>query len=272
MRDHVFPRSLVGRFFDFNRRISRAITPDHAHEANVFGAYRKIGALLMSHPRVSTVADVGAGRWWQFPAQYKEWYRIRLIGLDIDGSAMSANALLDERIECDVVHSIPLQPGSVDLCMIHSGIEHFADNGRVLQNLFEVLRPGGFILAQFPNRYAPFAMANQLLPHSVSKWLLGRAMGDTAVALGYRAHYDRTNYSAFRNLAMQVGFRELYYMPGYYSSSYCEFFVPLFMLSYALYLIRFAIGIKNLASYNIWVLHKPANTPDEPLFQFYAWR
>src|SRR5229473_494116 len=142
--------SVLDRFISLNRRTAEAITPGHVHEANVFGMYRKLGTILMSHPRISTVVDVGAGKAWHFPAYYKEWFNIQLIGLDIDASEMSDNELLDDKIECDVVSHIPLERRSVDLFMIRSGIEHFRDNELALRNLFQALRPGGFILAQFP--------------------------------------------------------------------------------------------------------------------------
>src|SRR5262249_55036298 len=150
----------LGSFLDVNRRISKALTPKHVHEANVFGGYRKLGAMLLSHPDVRRVVDVGSGKSWHFPKHYKEWYGIHLIGVDIDAAEMLANELLDEKLECDVVESIPVEPGSVDLIMINSGVEHFHDNERFLRNAYQALRPGGFLLAQFPNRYAPFAIAN----------------------------------------------------------------------------------------------------------------
>jgi SAM-dependent methyltransferase len=254
-----------------NRAAADAITPSHVHEANVFGMYRKLGSVLMSHPRVSTVVDVGAGKSWQFPSHYKDWYNIRLIGLDIDATEMSDNVLLEDRIECDVVSEIPLEPGSVDLFMIHSGIEHFRDNELALRNLFRALRPGGFILAQFPNRYAVFAIANRLLPQKVTGWLLSKFMGP-ATELGYPAYYDRTNYSAFRKLLRNVGFDEIYYVPGFFSSSYFGFFLPLFACAYIFDTLCFALGVKNLASYNLWVLQKPGDAIDEQPFKFYAWR
>jgi ubiquinone/menaquinone biosynthesis C-methylase UbiE len=263
--------SIIDRFILINRRVAEAITPNHVHEANVFGMYRKLGPVLMAHPRVSTVVDVGAGKSWQFPPHYKDWFNIRLIGLDIDASEMLNNTLLDDKIECDVVSEIPLEAGSVDLFLIHSGIEHFCDNELVLRNMFRALRPGGFILAQFPNRYAPFAIANQLLPQKVTKWLLTKFMGP-ATELGYRAYYDRTNYSAFRKILQNVGFDEVYYLPGFFSSSYFGFFLPLFICAYLVDTLCYGLGIKNLASYNLWILQRPeATTVDEP-FRFYAWR
>lgn len=262
---------IVQRFFEANRRIAQAITPRHIHEANVFGAYRKIGALLLSRPDVRTVVDVGAGKGWHFPRYYKDWYGIKLIGLDIDGAEMTPNTALDVKIECDVADHIPMQDGSADLFMVHSGIEHFSNNQRFLENALRVLRPGGFLVAQFPSRYAPFVIANRLLPESISRRLLNNAMGERANLLGFRAFYDRTDYKAFRRMSAAVGFEEVYHLPGYCSSSYCEFFLPLFALSYLYDALLFTLGIKQLASYNFWVLRKPAPGAEDQPLRLYAW-
>jgi SAM-dependent methyltransferase len=262
---------LLRSFVALNRRVSRAMTPDHFHEANVFAAYHKIGAMLLSHPDTRSVLDVGAGKHWHFPQHYKSWYGIRLIGLDIDGAEMKDNLLLDEKIECDAVERIPVPAGTVDLVMISSGIEHFSNNQRFLENAFDVLRPGGYLIAQFPGRYAPFAVANRLLPKSTSKRLLVASMGETAEHLGFTAHYDRTNYSAFRKMVQASGFDVVYHLPGYNSSSYLEFFVPLYLASYLYDSLMHAMGLRNLAAYNLWVLRKPAEA-DLPEFKLYAWK
>ncbi|HVF16865.1 MAG TPA: hypothetical protein VNA21_08125, partial [Steroidobacteraceae bacterium] len=89
---------MLKKFFAANRRMSQAMTPRHVHEANVFGAYRKLATLLMSRPDVRTVVDVGAGKSWHFPRYYKEWFKIHLIGLDIDAAEMIPNDVLDEKI------------------------------------------------------------------------------------------------------------------------------------------------------------------------------
>ncbi len=258
-------------FWQANRQLSQRMTPRHVHEANVFGAYRKIGTIVLSHPQVSRVADVGAGKEWQFPAYYKSWYGIHLIGLDIDGDEMVGNAALDERIVCDAVEAIPLPDASVDVVMVHSGIEHFHDNERFLRNVFRILRPGGFMLAQFPGRYAPFAIANRLLPDWVAKKVLKVSMGETD-ALGFKAYYDRTNYKAFSKLARDAGFHETYHLPGYFSSSYFEFFSPLFVLSYAYDMLRYSAGNREIASYNLFLLQKPSAEPDFEPFSLYAWQ
>lgn len=262
---------LLRSFFALNKRLSQAITPDHFHEANVFAAYHKIGAILLSHPNTKVVLDVGAGKQWHFPKHYKGWYGIKLIGLDIDGAEMKENLLLDEKVECDAVEQIPLPPESVDLVMISSGIEHFSNNQKFLKNAFDVLGPGGYLIAQFPGRYAPFAVANRLLPNSTSKKLLAASMGETAEHLGFTAHYDRTNYSAFRKMVQASGFKVIYHLPGYNSSSYFEFFVPFYLVSYLCDSAMHAAGLRDLAAYNLWVLRKPGES-DLPEFKLYAWK
>jgi SAM-dependent methyltransferase len=263
--------SLVRSFFASNKRLSQRITPDHFHEANVFAAYHKIGAMLLSHPDTKIVLDVGAGKQWHFPQHYKSWYGIKLIGLDIDGAEMQDNLLLDEKIECDVVEQIPVPVESVDLVMISSGIEHFSNNETFLKNAFAALRPGGYLIAQFPGRYAPFAVANRWLPKSTSKKVLATSMGETSEHLGFTAHYDRTNYSAFRKIVQAAGFDVVYHLPGYNSSSYFEFFVPLYLASYLYDSAMHAVGLRDLAAYNLWVLRKPGEM-DLPEFKLYAWK
>lgn len=258
-------------FFQLNQRLARSITPQHVHEANVFGSYWKIGAMLLSHPDVRRVVDVGAGKKWHFPAHYKAWYGIELIGVDIDEDEMLPNQLVDTKIVCDAVEHIPLPPNSIDLVTVNSGVEHFSDNEKFLQNAYDILRPGGFLLAQFPGRFSPFAILNRVLPQTMSRKLLDK-FTDSPSELGFKAVYDRTNYSAFRKLVSKTGFKEVYYVPGFYSSYYFEFFIPLYLLSYLYDSARFSLGARDLASYNLWVLQKPGNArDDEAAFRFYAW-
>lgn len=264
--------SAISAFVNANRRLCKAITPRHIHEANVFGMYRKIGTMMLSHPKVRRVADIGAGRSWQFPRHYKDWYGITLIGVDIDADEMKGNAAIDQTVVCDVSEDIPLEPASLDLVMIHSGVEHFSDNQRFLANVHAALRPGGVALMQFPGRFAPFALANRLLPGRASRRLLDKTQGDGAKELGFRAYYDRTHYSAFLQMSTTAGFEPLYYLPGYFSSNYCEFLLPLFLVHYAYDVLRYAIGVRNLASYNLWVLRKPGDTGTDISFPLTAWQ
>jgi SAM-dependent methyltransferase len=263
--------TIVSRFLSFNRRMCRRLTSTHIHEANTFAVYKKVGALLLSHPNISRVVDCGAGASWQFPEYYKRWYGIHLIGLDIDPAEMQENRCLDEKIYCDVTDSIPVEPGSIDLIMVSSGIEHFSNNEAFLRNAYDSLRHGGLLIAQFPGRYAPFAIVNRMLPRKHAKALIGVAMQNDVGVLGFTAYYDRTHYSAYAGIAKATGFSVVYYSPGYYSSSYAEFFLPLWLVSYAYDILRFAIGVKNLSSYNLFVLQKTNGSDDPEPFRLYAW-
>jgi SAM-dependent methyltransferase len=264
--------SALSTFFRLNWCASRFVTPKHFAQSNVFETYLKIGTIVLSHPKVAKVADIAAGKMWQFPPYYKDWFKIELIGVDIDGDEMKQNAALDQRIVGDVVEKIPLPDSIVDFVMIHSGMEHFKNNERFLQHAFRILRPGGFLLAQFPSRYAPFAIANRLLPSWLKLNILKIAMGSSAEHLGFKAYYDRTDYSSFCKLCSRVGFKVIYDLQGYFSSGYFMFFFPLYVLSHLFDLTRFALGIRNLASYNLFLLQKPASHPEvEPLRLYFAW-
>ena len=206
-----------------------------------------------------------------FPVIISNGTNIHLIGADIDASEMERNQDLNEKIVCDVTEVIPLPSGSVDLVMVSSGVEHFKNNQAFLGNAYSCLRPGGFMLAQFPGRYAPFAIVNRTLPRRVAKQLLLISMQDDSGVLGFEAYYDRTHYSAFAKIARVEGFNIIYYSPGFYSSSYADFFLPLWLLSYSYDVLRFALGTKNLASYNLFLLQKPELRPTVPAFRLYAW-
>lgn len=255
-------------FVKFNRTLSWLVSPQSLADHDIANEYTRLGALLMSQPNVSRVVDVGAGKVWHFPLHYKKWYGIKLIGVDIDGEEMADNTLLDEKFVADVVENIPVDPESVDLIMVRSGVEHFSDNQRFLDNAYAALRPGGFLIAFFPNRYAPFAIINRMLPQRVSKRVLQETAHETADELGFKVFYDRTNYTGFRRLYAKAGFKAVYHLPSFYSCFYFRFFLPLFFLSYFFDTMRFMIGSPRLAAYHIWVLQKPG--PVEEALQLYT--
>lgn len=262
---------MLRRFIQINRTISQAISPQTLADHHPSNDYARMATLLLSHPKVSRVIDVGAGKVWHFPNYYKEWYDIHLIGMDIDATETVGNSALDEKIVGDVVEGIPVEPNSVDLVMVRSGIEHFSDNERFLHNAFIALRPGGFLVAVFPNRYALFAVINRLLPQRIAKMVLRTTLGTDGSdeGLGFKAYYDRTNYGSFRKMYARVGFNAIYHLPAFYGSYYFQFFVPLFLLSYVYDSIRMVIGNSSLADYHLWILQKPGQQTDEEALRLY---
>ncbi len=248
---------MLRKFVTANRKLSFALTPKHVLQGNVFAQYERLCPLLMSFPDVKTVIDVGAGKSWHFPQWCKEAYGVRLVGLDIDGAEMVGNASLDEAIECDVTQSIPVEPNSADLVTAYSGVEHFSDNHAFLKHAYQALRPGGALIAQFPNDLAPFAIINRLLPEKLKMRLLHALVPGSEGVLGFKIHYDRIRPSRFKTIAKDVGFEVEYYYPGYYSSGYFAAFTPIYMLSYLYDMLRYALGISEISSYSLFILRKP---------------
>jgi hypothetical protein len=50
---------------------------------------------------------------------------------------------------------------------------------------------------------------------------------------------------------------KLYYLCSYMSSGYFNWFLPLFLLSQLLDIVRLSFGTKDMASYNLFVLRRP---------------
>lgn len=252
---------MIKAFVSANRRLSRWLTPDHQHESNVFYMFAKVAAQIIALPTTRTVLDAGAGASWFFDDHFKRAHKIRLIGVDIDAGEMALNDSLDERHVGSVCDALPVRAGSVDAITAYSGVEHFPDNQAFLRNCFEALRPGGRFIAQFPSRYALFATINRLLPQKLAHAVLFTLRPGTEGHMGFRAHYDRTNYSAFKAMAEAEGFEVEYHLPGYYDA-YFNFFTPLFLVWQLVCTALFFVGAKNFATYNLFVLRKPGRSEE----------
>jgi SAM-dependent methyltransferase len=218
--------------------------------------FPKLAAVLFALPSTRRVIDAGAGAAWCFPIEYKRYFDLTLIGVDIDAGEMVLNLALDERIVGDVCASLNVEKGTADLITAYSGVEHFPDNAAFLRNCHEALRPGGRWIGQFPSRYASFAILNRLIPEESKKRLLQRLRPDAVDHIGFKAHYDRTHYSAFRKMAEDAGFVVEYWHPGYFHF-YFAFFTPLYLLSLLSGLVRMAFGLRDFATYNLFILRKP---------------
>src|ERR1039458_3633510 len=124
----------------------------------------------------------------------------RAIGVDV-GSAHPAGI---EYIQADLAHT-GLDPGSVDLVVSRSVLEHLSEPLGVFHELHRILRPGGRFVFLTPNRWyyaslAVLAIPNRLHPGLVRR-LTDRKECDTFPTF-YRANTNR----AIRRLARQSGF------------------------------------------------------------------
>nr|WP_200240038.1 methyltransferase domain-containing protein [Thiohalocapsa halophila] len=203
-----------------------------------------------------TVVDVGAGRTCHFDPGPKGKHVSRIVGIDISREEMAHNPLLDDRVVADVCEAIPLDDDSVDLIVGRSVIEHLPDNRAFLQNAFRVLRPGGRLIVCFSNRYAPFALINQLLPSRVAAGLLHSLVSNSAGYLGFPAHYDRCYPRAYEQALTAVGFDVEEHYHSYFGSYPFRFFVPIWMLSISVDFARYHLAPRNACSHNFYLLKK----------------
>ncbi|HXV22982.1 MAG TPA: methyltransferase domain-containing protein [Alphaproteobacteria bacterium] len=240
-----------------NIQLCDSITPSYVRETSAFALFRMrvVTAVLDLSPKV--VVDIGAGRQWHQHPALKQMAGFKLIGVDIDPEEMTKNHALDEQIVSDVTQSINLPPDCADLVTVRSGVEHFRDNGAFLRNLYFLLRPGGRAVMVFPNRFAPFAVLNRILPRRVAMLALRALVPGSEGVLGFEAHYDRTSYTQFKKLAENSGFNVLNVSRSYYSSNYFRFFAPLYLFLLILDHLRYLTAIKSLASFYTFTLEKP---------------
>ena len=65
-------------------------------------------------------------------------------------------------------------------------------------------------------------------------------------------------YSRFKKSAEQAGFIVEYYLPTFMSSDYFSWLFPVFLVSQIVVdVVRMLIGIRDTASYNLFILRKP---------------
>ncbi len=233
-------RDGLRRFVNVNFTLSNNLTPSIVHKTHAYTKYNEAGEMLLRQ-QPQTVLDVGAGKQWHFAPSLKA-PGMNLVGFDIDIAEMASNELLDERLSGDACNGLGVPDGSVDLIMGRAVIEHLHDNNSFLESAHRALREGGRLILTFPNKSAPFAVLNQILPRRVSQWLLLHLVPGSSGKLGFEAFYDRTSSWEFRESLAKVGFEIEEEFASYFSSGYLRFFVPLFVIGlgydYATYLFR----------------------------------
>lgn len=247
----------IQSFIRFNFRISEAITPTYAWGAEAQRVYYKWGVeFLSSRPR--RIIDVGAGKKWHF-AELKT-SDMEVIGIDIEVEEMTNNPSLDHRIEGDCCKNIPV--GNADIVMARAVVEHFHDNEAFCHNVFSALKPGGVLIATFPNKWAPFAIINRMVPNRVAQFLLKHLFPGYGGFVGFEAHYDRCTPNAFRKALTDAGLVVEREFISYFSSMYFAGLFPIYLISLAFDCLRHVAGVPAFSSYLAYTARKPI-TPDQ---------
>jgi SAM-dependent methyltransferase len=143
-------------------------------------------------------------------------------GLDIDGTELDRAGPdgYDEHLVGDITERDPAREERFDLVISRFLLEHVKPIDAALENMRRALKPGGQLVSLLPGRFAPFSLANQVLPHPVSQKLLKWTIRREAV---FPAHYDRCWHSALVRLVAAGGWSSGEVTPVYASAQYLRF-------------------------------------------------
>lgn len=140
-------------------------------------------------PDVSII-DVGSGRSPSIAPKDRP-PGCRYVGLDISKHELqnAARGAYDRVIAHDITQPLPAGE-QFDLMLSWQVFEHVKPLDRALDNLKEVLRPGGTMLAQTSGSFAAFALLARVVPHAIRVRAMTRYLG-TAEDEKFPTHYHR---------------------------------------------------------------------------------
>ncbi|MEM9150757.1 MAG: class I SAM-dependent methyltransferase [Cyanobacteria bacterium P01_F01_bin.3] len=133
--------------------------------------YGKVVPLL--HPD-DRVLDFGAGRaaWYgQDDSKFRSSLRDlrnfakHVVACDVDAAVLE-NPCAHEVVQIDQGEKLPFDDASFDLIVSDYVFEHIVDPGLVCRELERLIKPGGWICARTPNRYAYISMLTRMIHNS----------------------------------------------------------------------------------------------------------
>lgn len=237
------------------RRIERRLPPARSE---LRASYVETVARHMNErPEPTLVVDVGSGRESAFARRRQAGRHITVVGLDASDEELRFNEDVDERRTADLGGRLPFADGEVDVLASSSVLEHLRDTEPLVRESARVLAPGGYAVHMFPSRWAPFAVANRLLPRRAAERLLRLAMPWSRG--GFLAYYDRCSASAMARLHEECGFEVVEVRAGYYQAEYFDAVLPLYLAAALWDLVTHALGARALAATVLLVARRPGS-------------
>ncbi|HEY3266709.1 MAG TPA: class I SAM-dependent methyltransferase [Armatimonadota bacterium] len=205
------------------------------------------------------VVDVGGGKACPFKRRLSPNANAYIIAVDVSADELEHNRDVDEKRVADITRGLPFGPREVDLIVSRSVLEHLTDTEAFVRASYEALKPGGHCIHVLPSRYAPFAIANRLMPNAIARRLLDYLEPFNQGICGFPAHYNRCYPSAMAAAFAGAGFEVSGVTVNYYQSKYYDFFAPLYALSVGYELTVRALGLRNLGASLMIIARKPAD-------------
>lgn len=203
------------------------------------------------------IIDVGGGKNPIINRDLKASLKLLVTGMDISKAELDAAppGSYDHIVCGDITTLTPLP--EADLVVSRSVTEHVNDPSAMFLNIFHALRQGGFVIAYVPNKFAPYALVNALLPNRLTKLLLRSFHWESKEETGFPAVYRRCYPSSFEGLLLDAGFRNVQFRL-LYRSEYCNFFVLLHAAELTWQLITSRLNLRNLCESFIVIAQKPS--------------
>jgi SAM-dependent methyltransferase len=147
--------------------------------------------------------DAGCGRTTRL-RDYRDRIE-RLVGVDLDEAAGSANPYLDDFVSADLDKSLPFADDSFDLVYANFVVEHLADPAHAFAEWRRVLRPGGALVLLTSNRASPFMAAADRLPQRARLAIKRRGAGAEERDV-YATRYLANTPTRLERVAADAGF------------------------------------------------------------------
>lgn len=257
---------MIKEFFSWNRQVCEKIGLlfPHVRAHNLLDYSQVVADFLKSRPG-ATVLDVGAGKTSLFVEYLQDATKVKIVGVDVSENEMLRNPDLTDRVVADVCQPLDFPDCSFDAIVSHSVLEHIDSQTQFFAEATRLLKPGGAFIHWIPNRFALFALLNQVLPNSISRKMIHYTWTDAVGYCGFPARYDKCYPNAINRLLRANGYINSSIKKSYYSSSYFAFFLPIYLVSLLYEAFVYSLKFNHAASYLLVFAEKPKTQDGERL-------
>ena len=199
-----------------------------------------------------TILDVGGGKSCRFAGEKKKLHGVKIIALDVSEDELKYNHDVDEKIVSDIASGEPIlgiNDTSIDLVTSSSVLEHLKNLDAAINEISRIIKPGGKFISMLPNKFALFAIINQMLPHWLARKILFSISPEAKGICGFRAYYNRCYYGALKRLLAKHGFEMSDFKCSFNQSGYFSFFIPFALISLLWDFLMYKLNIKTCCAY-----------------------
>jgi len=149
------------------------------------------------------VLDAGCGHKSKVSSHPNVFY----IGTDIVFGDVSRNKDVDYRFVSNL-DKIPLKRNSVDIVFSNMVLEHLEDPANFFSDVYQILKPGGYLIFSTPCIYNIVVVVNRLLPDTLSK-KLGAVLTNIEEDDIFPTVYRANSISKVRKFYREHNFKEI---------------------------------------------------------------